>query len=121
MAAETPFTYVEAINSGRNVPIGKAYNQFIINKAFSYYVDTIAIVEFINQYPNLPNEAHFKFLRAMIKPKKRFSKWPKPTISNEVKAVMEYYRISQHEAEMYITVLSKEQVEHIVDALSAGR
>lgn len=116
-----PFAYVQAINEGRDIEIGKDYNQYLINRAFSYHSDSLHFAGYLNRYHDLPNDVHFKFLRSVIKPKKRFSKWPKPTTPPEVKAVSEYFRISLREAEQYVVVLTKEQTDYIIEALDIGK
>lgn len=119
--SEGPFAYVEAINKGQDREVGKDYNQFLINKALSYFPDTLPLVDYLNQHKNIPDEAHFKFLRATVRPQMRRSKWPKPAVSKELKAIMEYFNISQTAAEQYITVLSPERIQSIIDAFETGK
>ncbi|QIG70635.1 putative clamp loader subunit DNA polymerase accessory protein [Rhizobium phage RHph_I1_18] len=116
-----PFAYVEAINKGEDIAIGKDYNQYLINKAFSYHPDCVVYADYLNQHRSIPDEAHFKFLRSVIRPRKRFSKWPKPSISPEIQAIMQYFRISQREAEQYAMVLSADQQQYIIGSFETGK
>ena len=111
-----PFAYVDAINRGVAIPVGKDYSQYIINKAFSYYPDTISFVEYICQF-KLPDEAHFRFLLSTIRPRQRFSKWPKPVTSDEVQAVMDYYYVSKTQAEQYVSILEPTALAKIVETI----
>ena len=65
-----PFDFVNSINdSKKNLMVGtendelaeKGYNPFLINKAFSYFIDTILYANEINQYSHLDNKLQYEY------------------------------------------------------------
>lgn len=116
----TPFTYLGYINSGTKGDIvvdDKIYNQYLINRALSLHIDTIAIVNEINKYGSISNQMHFDFLRNMVTPRKRFAKWPKPKEHGDASVISTYYGISVKKAYDYIGLLSDEDIAQMKEEL----
>ena len=107
------FRYVNAINSGDSIPVEKDYNQFLITRAFSYHIDTIHIANELNQYGEIEDEMHFGFLRALVRPKKRFAKWPKPLKHREASLLSAFYQIPMIRAYEYLPFFSEEEIAEI--------
>lgn len=113
MAEVTPFTYVNAINNGSNEPMSNKYNAFLVNRALSYHLDCIYIVNQINQYYSLDKDMQFAFLRAMIKPKKRFGKWSKPETNSDAQILSKHFGIPMLEAYQVLPLFNAEQLKQI--------
>ena len=84
-----PFKYLNEINYGkRNIMVDeeteKAYVPFVINRSLSYFPDTVALANEMNRYGHLESRLQFAFLINTIRKRKRFSKWIKPEIENDV-------------------------------------
>lgn len=122
-----PFDYVNAINftkenlmDGESESDPKAYNSFLINRALSYFPDTVLAANIINKYHGLDNKLQFDFLLNIVRKRKRFSKWNKPELSDGVEAVKEYYGYSNEKAEIALSLLSQEQLEIIKTRIYKG-
>lgn len=115
---KTPFTYINAINNGVDITIDdSSYNQFIINRGMSLYLDTVSISNEINKYRDIPNQVHFDFYRSLVTPKKRWAKWPKPQKHGDAALISRYYSISIQKAYDLLKVLDKDQIQKIEEEL----
>ena len=91
-----PFDYVNAINySKKDIMVTredeKAYASFMVNRSLSYFSDTVAIANEMNKNHHLDSRLQFSFLINIIRKRKRFSKWVKPEIENDLESVKTYY------------------------------
>ena len=91
----------------------KDYVPFVVNKGFSYYVDSILYVNEMNVRPGIPYDQHYEYLHASLRKKKRRSKWHKKEAVNDVELVMSYYKYSQNKAEEVLKILTPEQLSEI--------
>lgn len=113
---QTPFTYLNYINSGDESDIDiddKVYNQFLINRGLSMHLDTIAIANEINKYGCVDNQMHFDYLRHMVTPRKRWAKWPKPKEHPDASTIASYYGISMKKAYDLVGIITPEQIEQM--------
>ena len=128
----SPFDFINAINnSKRDLFVDdngvfvdhsdSEYVKFIINRQFSYFADTIMFANAANiNLNNVPNHSHFDFYRFGIPRSKRFCKWSKKTITDQVTMIAKYYNVSLEKAEQYIKILSKDQIETITRITDHG-
>ena len=120
-----PFDYVNAINHSK-VDImdddlkEKAYSSFMVNRSLSYFPDTVAFANAMNQYHHLDNKFQFHFLLNIVRKRKRFSKWDKPEIVDDVEAVKEYYGYSNSKARSVLSLLSPDQLNEIKTRIYKG-
>lgn len=93
------FDFVNAINIKIDLKDElQGYNQYIINKAFSYFRDTILISNEINKY-SINDHMHFFYYFTFVTKKKRFTKWSKPKYNeDDVNLIIEYYNINHRKA-----------------------
>ena len=97
------------------------YVPFLVNKAMSFYGDTVLYANELNQHASLPKEQQFYFYLNSIPKKKRFSKWVnKDKESKSLNIVMEYYGYSAREAENILSILTKQQLTTIEEKLKKG-
>ena len=120
-----PFEYLNAINSSKkDIMIDditeKAYAPFMINRSLSYFQDTVFFANTMNQYHHIDNKLQFQFLINTIRKRKRFSKWIKPELNNDMDVVKEYYGYSNEKARQALTLLSSSQVAEIKTKVSKG-
>ena len=121
----SPFEFLNAINfTKKNVMSDpeneKYYNSFIINRSLSYFPDTVAIANEMNKYHHLDSRLQFSFLINIIRKRKRFSKWIKPEIENDVEVVKEYYGYSNEKARQVIQLLTPQQLDVLRKKVSKG-
>lgn len=120
-----PFEYVNAINySKQDVMVDdlaeKSYNGFMINRSLSYFPDTVLAANEMNRYHQLDSRLQFDFLINIIRKRKRFSKWDKQKIEDDVKIVAEYYGYSNQKALQVLALLSPEQLEQLKQKVNKG-
>lgn len=122
----TPFDFVNAINfDKRNLfedpQAEKDYAPFMVNKALSYFPDTILYANAMNAVPGAPKEWQFNFLKNSIPKRKRFSKWAKKDpLPQDISAVCEFYKYSTEKALEVMSILSQEQIEQIKQQMGKG-
>lgn len=120
------FDFVDAITTTKKDlfqdPEAKMdYVPFLVNKAMSFYGDTVLYANELNQHASLPKEQQFYFYLNSIPKKKRFSKWVnKDKESKFLNIVMEYYKYSSREAESVLSLLTKEQLNIMEQKLYKG-
>lgn len=111
----TPFDYVKSINAGKEEEEvdDKVYSQFLTNRAFSYYPDTILYADSLNRCTNLTNQEHYSYLINSIRPRKRFSKWAKVEPNGDLDIVQATYKVNRQRAKVILSILSPEQLDHL--------
>ena len=82
----------------------------MVNRGLSYFKDTAVIANEMNINHHLDNRLQFDFLINMIRKKKRFSKWNKPQIIDDLDVIKEYYGYSNKQAKAVHNLLSSEQI-----------
>lgn len=98
----------------------KSYEPFLINKAFSYFKDTIMYANEMNQYAELPKIIQNDYYINSIRPAKRFSKWHKKTEDDDISAIQEYYKVGYAKASEYKNILTKKQLATIKERIIKG-
>ena len=120
-----PFDYVNAINLTKQDIMDddlkeNAYPPFLVNRSLSYFPDTVAFANAMNQYHHLDKKFQFHFLLNIVRKRKRFSKWDKPEIVNDLEAVKEYYGYSNEKARSALSLLSIDQINEIKIRINKG-
>lgn len=93
------------------------YVPFIVNKALSYYPDTIFFANEINISQNVPEKMQYLFLLNSISKAKRFSKWEKKEKFEDFEAVKMYFGYSDEKTKQVMKILKVGQIEAIKDKL----
>ena len=120
-----PFDYVNAINTSKkdilvDPELERKYPAYIVNKALSYFPDTLLYANEMNQHSHLDNKLQFHFFLNSIRPAKRFAKWVKKQDDNDINAVMEYYGYGPEKAKNALSILSSDQLITIKQKLEKG-
>jgi len=92
----------------------RKYPPFVINRCLSYFPDTIFHVNEMNMSTHIGNKMQYDFLRTSIRKRKRFSKWLKKEIQSQIDAVCHFYSCSKIRATEYISLLTEDQLNEIV-------
>ena len=115
----SPFEYVNSITIGKNnmmrdsendVLSEKQYNPWIVNKALSYFPDTILHANMMNECHHLENRPQYEFLINSIRRGKRWAKWVKEFPDKDLDFVCEYYQCNKTVGRDYLSLLTKEQL-----------
>lgn len=124
-----PFDYVNSINqtkknmmrdSENDTLSEKGYNAYMVNKALSYFPDTLLHANLMNQYHQLDNRPQYEFLLNSIRPKKRFAKWVKDVGDKDLEVVCAYYQCNRNLGKEYLSLLSNEQLKIMEQQLETG-
>ena len=98
----------------------KAYNSFMVNRSLSYFSDTTLLANEMNRYHHLDSRLQYQFLINIVRKRKRFSKWVKPELENDLESVKEYYGYSNEKARQILPLLSPSQIETIKEKVNKG-
>lgn len=126
----SPFDFINSINAndkpdlfrGKEVDRAQAekdYVPFIVNRGLSYFPDTILYANEMNQAPFVEKIAQYDFLQQSIRPRKRWSKWFKSEIDDDLELVKQVYGYSSEKAAQTLKLLSKEQLAEIRTQVNA--
>jgi hypothetical protein len=121
----SPFDFLNTINSTKVDLMGdpdneKLYVPFVVNRSLSYFPDTVAIANEMNRYHHIDSKLQYQFLINIVRKRKRFSKWVKPEIENDIEMVKEYYGYSNDKARQVLPLLSTTQLTIIQDKVNKG-
>ena len=118
--AVNPFDYVNSItmtkknmmrNSENDNLAEKDYNPWVVNKALSYFQDTVLIANEVNMYHALEKRAQYEYLINMVRPNKRWAKWVKDEANEDLDIVCAYYNVNPIIGREYLSLLTKEQIQ----------
>ncbi len=122
-----PFDFVNSINSTDKkdlVNTGQAleddYVPFVVNKALSYFPETILYSNQINALPHADKILQYHYLLNTVRPGKRFAKWVKKDDTESIELVKLFYGYSTEKAQQALTVLSRENLHYIKQKLQRG-
>lgn len=112
-------------NSKENVidsdqKVEKLYPPFVVNRCFSYFPDTIFIVNQINCLGNADKKLQYDYLLYSIRPRKRFAPWQKKIDDQDVDLVKQAYGVSEKKALEIMDLLDSEKLEKIRNSQFTG-
>jgi hypothetical protein len=121
----SPFQFVNEITFGKkdvmvDPDMEKKYVPFMVNRSLSYFTDTVHMANEMNRYHHLDKKLQFQFLLNIVRKKKRFSKWVKPTTDSNVDVIKEYYGYSNEKAIQILPLLSTDQLNIIKNKVNKG-
>ena len=121
----SPFDLLKSINDTKKNIMElpeheKMYVPFVTNRSLSYFPDTVLLANEMNRYHHIDSKLQYQFLINIVRKRKRFSKWVKPEIENDIESVKEYYGYSNDKARQVLRLLSSEQLTIIRDKVSKG-
>ncbi len=119
------FDYLNSINdTKKDIMVDdiaeKDYNAFMVNRGLSYYNDTVIYANEMNKYAHIDSRMQYDFLKQIIRKRKRFSKWNKADKSADIEVIKEYYGYSRDKAYQVLSILPKDQIDHLRKKISKG-
>lgn len=87
----------ELVSLDQELP--KEYNQFMINKAFGHYLDTVLLANEMNMV-SVPDIAHFLYMYGATSKKRRFAKWYNPVEPDFIPELAAYFGCTEREMKM---------------------
>ena len=120
-----PFDFLKSINETKDDIMvcpedERSYVPFIVNRGLSYFQDTVLLANEMNIHNQLPNRMQFDFLKSMVRKRKRFSKWFKPELANDLDVVKEYYGYSNDKANQALKLLTSDHITVLKSRLYTG-
>ena len=120
-----PFDYVNSINITKKDIMHddiseKAYPAFMVNRALSYFNDTVLYANEMNMHHHIDNKLQYHFLINIIRKKKRFTKWLKPQEVDNLELIKEYYGYSNEKAKSVLPLFNNEQIELLKQRIYKG-
>ena len=120
-----PFEYVNSINTTKQDLMiddlaEKAYVPFTINRSLSYFNDTVLMANEMNKHAAIDKKLQYHFLINIVRKRKRFSKWNKPELVNDVDVVKEYYGYSNEKARQVLPLLTSDQIMNLREKVNKG-
>ena len=129
----SPFDFINSINEGsRGVnlmkdsradysdaapdieAVDKQYLPFMINRGLSYFQDTVLFANEMNVRHAAAPKMQYDFLRNLIRPRKRFSKWSKKADDGaDVAMLMAHYNYSAEKARNVLPMFTAQALENI--------
>jgi hypothetical protein len=125
----SPFDYVNTITTSKKNMMRdsendklaeKDYNAYFVNKALSYYPDTILHANLMNLNYHLDKRPQYEFLLNSIRPKKRWAKWVKDAGDKDLEIVCAYYKCNRRVGRDYLSLLSSDQIKFMEQQLQTG-
>jgi hypothetical protein len=123
-----PFDYVNAINSHKDIIrqsdnpdlSEKLYSPYHINKAMSYFAETILYANQMNFHHTIDKKLQNDYYLNTIRVGKRYAKWHKKDDNDNVDCIQEYYKVSYNRAVEILKVLTQQQVDLIKTKIIKG-
>ena len=123
--SKNPFEFVKAINQTKkdimvDTLTEREYNSFIVNRALSYFPDTILFANEMNKNHHLDGRLQFDFFINIIKKRKRFSPWLKASEIEDLNVIKEYYGYSDEKAKSILSLFNNSQIENLKERIYKG-
>jgi hypothetical protein len=121
------FDFVNSINNTKknlyteDQNVDKIYVPFIVNKALSYFLDTVLHANFMNGMPHISKKMQYEYYLHSIRKGKRYSKWHKfDSDLEELEFIKQLYECSDKKAKDYLNILTKEQLAQLRHQFNIG-
>jgi hypothetical protein len=122
----SPFDFLNAINySKENLIVDeeteKQYQPYLVNRGLSNSMDTVIYANEMNSRPHIEKKAQFAFLRRVVTKRKRYDKWVKAEVVENLDLVKEAYGYNDAQALEALTILTPAQFEYIRNTKGGSR
>lgn len=120
-----PFDFVNAVTyTKKDIMVDKVadkgYSAFLTNKSLSYHQDCIMYVNEMNSNSHLDSTLQFHYFLNTLRKRKRFSKWSKPRVLEDMKVIQSYYDCSISKAEEYSKILTAKEIKIMKERMKIG-
>ena len=115
------YTKIDVVSTSENPEKAeKLYNPYLVNRGLSYFADTVLYCNEMNRYPELDKKLQFDFLLNSIRKNKRFSKWHKAEVDEDIQIICEHYNCSIRKAKEIVSVLTTDQLKQLKEKMRIG-
>lgn len=100
----------------------KNYVPFMVNRGFSQHLDTVFIANELNKLSVQDKLMSHDFLFCVVPARKRYGKWAKDDKEHQdsIDLIKRHYHVNQKVAQLYLSLLSKEDIESIKKMYDVG-
>jgi hypothetical protein len=74
----------------------------------------------MNKHFDISHKLQYHYLLNSIRKRKRFAKWSKPQLADDLSIVMKYYEVSREKAEEYLRILTKREIGILKTRMNTG-
>lgn len=115
------FDYVNSISFGKEpLIVSKTYVPYQVNRALSFYPDTVRLANEMNVNSHVDSQMQFDFFLNIVRKRKRFVKWPKKEDNENLDLIMKHYQYSMEKARQVLDLLTTDQIESIKQQYKTG-
>ena len=119
-----PFEFVNSVTYSKQDMMNdvneKEYAPFLVNRSLSYHQDCVLYVNEMNKRFDVSHKLQYHYLLNTIRKRKRFAKWSKPELADDLKVVMDYYLVSREKAEEYLKILKQKDIGILKTRMNKG-
>ena len=119
-----PFEFVNSVTYSKKDVMDdlneKEYAPFIVNRSLSYHQDCVLYANEMNERFDVSHKLQYHYLLNSIRKRKRFAKWSKPQLADDLSIVMKYYEVSREKAEEYLRILTKREIGILKTRMNTG-
>ena len=119
-----PFEFVNSVTYSKQDMMNdvneKEYAPFLVNRSLSYHQDCVLYVNEMNKRFDVSHKLQYHYLLNTIRKRKRFAKWSKPELADDLKVVMDYYLVSREKAEEYLKILKQKDIGVLKTRMNKG-
>ena len=108
-----PFTVINDINAGREVENPEKFDPWLTMVYYSLFPDTIYYAQMMNLHSDLESDAQVSYYINSVRPSKRWRKWPKKCVSEDIKLLQEVFGYSENKAKAALAVISKSKMKEL--------
>lgn len=116
--------WINTINANKPVDTTKEdmkdYVPFVVNRAMSYFPDTILCANDMNLTHHIDKDQQYTYYINTVRPARRYKQWGKVNNAGEVEIISEYYQVSPSKAKTLAPIHTAEQIEYMRRAVDKG-
>lgn len=121
----SPFDFINAITFNKTNLITddvteKQYLPFMVNRGLSNSMDTVLYANEMNRHSHMDKKMQFTFLLHTVVKRKRYDKWAKKEVVENLEMVKEFYGFSDEKALTALSILTEDQLTAIRKKLDKG-
>ena len=125
----SPFDYINAVsqtktdmmNGTENDELAeKSYNAVIVNRGLSLFPDSVLYANEMNFHNILDNKPQFAYLLNSLRPRKRYSKWLKNELGEDIRIISEFFGYNNSKAKQIAHLISPDQLQIMREKLEKG-
>ena len=98
-------TKVNAMDTDINCE--RLYIPYVVNRCMSYFPDTILYANEMNRFAGIPNKLQYDYYLNSVRKRKRFSKWLKNEISDDIDLIKQHFGYSEKKAREALEILGE--------------